>query len=174
MGFTPIEGLIMGTRSGDLDLGVLTFIMDKEEINHHTANILINKHSGLLGITGVSSDMREIENAAFKEGNERAKLGLDMFHYRASKYIGSYAAAMNGIDMIVFTGGIGENAPNTRLEICKRLEFMGVDFDTEKNQGLRGKEALLSRDNSKVKVMVVPTNEELVIAEDTQRIVSHV
>jgi acetate kinase len=174
MGFTPIEGLIMGTRSGDLDLGVLTFIMDKEEINHHTANILINKHSGLLGITGVSSDMREIESAAFDDGNERAILGLDMFHYRASKYIGSYAAAMNGIDMIVFTGGIGENAPNTRKEICKRLEFLGVDFDSEKNEGLRGNEALITKNNSRVKVMVVPTNEELVIAEDTQRIVSHV
>lgn len=174
MGFTPIEGLIMGTRSGDLDLGVLTFIMDKEEINHNTANILINKHSGMLGITGVSSDMREIEIAAFEKGNERAKLGLDMYHYRVSKYIGAYAAAMNGVDMVVFTGGIGENGPNTREEVCKRLEFLGVKFDDDKNDGLRGKEALISKEDSKVKIMVVPTNEELVIAEDTQKIVSNV
>jgi len=171
MGFTPIEGLIMGTRSGDLDLGVLTFIMDKEEINHHTANVLINKHSGMLGITGVSSDMREIEAEAYENGNKRAQLGLDMYHYRVSKYIGSYAAGMNGTDIIIFTGGIGENGPETREAICKRLEFMGVEFDSEKNKNLRGKEAIITKPGSKVTVMVVPTNEELVIAEDTQKIV---
>ncbi len=172
MGFTPIEGLIMGTRSGDLDLGVLTFIMDKEEINHNTANILVNKHSGMLGITGVSSDMREIETEAYENGNKRAQLGLDMYHYRVSKYIGSYAAGMNGCDIIIFTGGIGENGPKTREAVCKRLEFMGVDFDHEKNKNLRGKEAIISKPGSKVTVMVVPTNEELVIAEDTETIVN--
>ena len=170
MGFTPLEGLIMGTRAGDLDLGVLTFIMDKEEINHHTANILINKHSGMLGITGVSSDMREIEEAAYEKGNKRAQLGLDMYHYRVSKYIGAYAAGMNGVDVIIFTGGIGENGPESRAAICKRLEFMGLEFDYEKNKGLRGKEAVISKPGSKIKVLVVPTNEELVIAEDTQMI----
>lgn len=174
MGFTPIEGLIMGTRSGDLDLGALTFIMDKEEINHNTANILINKHSGMLGITGVSSDMREIEIEAYEKGNQRAQLGLDMYHYRVAKYIGSYAAAMNGLDMLIFTGGIGENGTETREQICKRLKFMGIDFDTEKNHGLRGKEAVISTPDSKVTVMVVPTNEELVIAEDTERIVADI
>ncbi len=174
MGFTPIEGLIMGTRSGDLDLGALTFIMDKEEINHHTANILINKHSGMLGITGVSSDMREIETEAYEKGNKRAQLGLDMYHYRVSKYIGSYTAAMNGIDMLIFTGGIGENGTETREQICNRLEFLGIVFDKEKNSKLRGKEAVISSPDSKVTVMVLPTNEELVIAEDTERIVANI
>jgi acetate kinase len=171
MGFTPVEGLIMGTRTGDLDLGVLTFIMDKEEIDQQTANTLINKHSGMLGVSGVSSDMREIENEAWNKGNERAKLALKMYHYRVIKYIGAYAAAMNGVDLIIFTGGIGENGPETREAICQNLEFLGVDFDYSKNEGLRGKVAVITRDGSRVTVMVVPTNEELVIAEDTERIV---
>lgn len=173
MGFTPIEGLIMGTRSGDLDLGVLTFLMDKEELNHQTANLLINKHSGMLGVTGVSSDMREIEDEAWNKNNARAQLGLSMYSYRVAKYIGAYAAAMNGLDTIVFTGGIGENGPETREDICKYLEFMGVDFDKEKNKGLRGKEDFISTKDSKVNVMVIPTNEELVIAQDTRDIVQH-
>jgi acetate kinase len=172
MGFTPIEGLIMGTRSGDLDLGVLTFLMDKEELNHQTANLLINKHSGMQGVTGVSSDMREIEMEAWEKGNKRALLGLEMYSYRVAKYIGSYTAAMNGVDVIIFTGGIGENGPETRADICKYLEFLGVDFVKEQNDGKRGKEVVLTSENSKVKVMVIPTDEELVIAQDTQGIVS--
>lgn len=174
MGFTPIEGLIMGTRSGDLDLGVLTFIMDKEEINSNTANILLNKHSGMLGITGISSDMREIEIAAYENGNERAQLGLDMYHYRVSKYIGSYAAAMNGVDMLIFTGGIGENGALTREEVCNRLTFLGLELDKEKNKEVRGTETVISKPESRVSVLVIPTNEELVIAEDTEKIVSNV
>ncbi len=172
MGFTPIEGLIMGTRSGDLDIGVLTYIMDKEEIGISQVGTLVNKQSGMLGITGISSDMREIEDAAFKEKNERAMLGLDMYHYRVRKYIGSYAAAMGGVDVVVFAGGIGENGPETREEVCQGLEFLGIDLDLEKNSGLRSKEAIISKEGAKVKVMVVPTNEELVIAIDTMRIVN--
>lgn len=172
MGLTPVEGLIMGTRSGDLDLGVLTYLMMKEELDISTANTLINKHSGMLGITGVSSDMREIMKAAY-EGNERAKLGLNMYHYRIRKYIGSYAAAMGGLDMLIFTGGIGENSDYTRSEVIKGLEFLGIDFDYEKNNGVHGQEMVLTRDHSRVKVLVVPTNEELIIAQDTMDILEN-
>jgi acetate kinase len=171
MGLTPVEGLIMGTRTGDLDLGVLTFIINKEGIGIQAANTLINKHSGMLGITGISSDMREIEEAAGKN-DERAKLGLQMYYYRVKKYIGAYAAAMGGLDVVVFTGGIGENSPVTRLEICGGLEFLGLNIDEEKNRKLRGKEMIISKDSGTVKVMVVPTNEELVIARDTEKIVT--
>jgi acetate kinase len=171
MGFTPIEGLIMGTRSGDLDIGVLTYLMDKEEIGISQINTLVNKQSGMLGITGISSDMREIEDAAAKN-DERAILGLDMYHYRVKKYIGAYTAAMGGLDIVIFAGGIGENGPESRDEICKNLEFLGIELDPKKNMGLRSKEAIISRDGTKVTVMVVPTNEELVIAEDTARIIS--
>lgn len=171
MGLTPVEGLIMGTRSGDMDLGVLTFVMEKEELNISVANTLVNKHSGMLGITGVSSDMREIEKAA-EAGNERALLGLQMYRYRIRKYIGAFAAAMDGVDLIIFTGGIGENDPVTRYECCAGMEFMGVEFDNEINAGLRSREMILSRPESRVKVMTIPTNEELVIAEHTQRIVT--
>lgn len=170
MGMTPVEGLIMGTRSGDMDLGVLTYLMTKEEFDIGTANTLINKHSGMLGITGVSSDMREIMEESVN-GNERAKIGLNMFHYRIRKYIGAYAAAMGGLDMLVFTGGIGENSDYTRAESSKDLEFMGIEFDHEKNKDVRGIEKVISKDLSKVKVMVVPTNEEMVIAEDTREII---
>ncbi|MFN8206390.1 MAG: acetate kinase [Bacteroidales bacterium] len=170
MGLTPVEGLIMGTRAGDLDLGVITFIMDKEEIGYKAVNTLINKHSGMLGVTGISSDMREIEDAAHK-GNERAKLGLQMYDYRIKKYIGSYIAAMNGVDILVFTGGIGENADSTRESICSEMEFLGIELDREVNHGLRGKACLISKANSKVKVVVMPTNEELVIAQDTKTII---
>lgn len=170
MGLTPVEGLIMGTRSGDLDLGVLTFIMEKEEIGLNAANTLINKHSGMLGVSGVSSDMREIEDAA-AAGNERAQLALDMYDYRVRKYIGAYAAAMGGVDVVIFTGGIGENADITRKGIAENLEFLGLEFDQEKNKGARGKEKIISKDGSKVKCVIIPTNEELVIAEDTLRII---
>ena len=171
MGFTPIEGLIMGTRSGDLDIGVLTYIMDKEEIGISQIGTLANKQSGMLGITGISSDMREIEESAFKDKNERAILGLKMYHYRVKKYLGAYAAAMGGVDIVVFAGGIGENGPETREEVCRELEFLGIELDHQKNKDLRSKEAVISREGSKVTVMVVPTNEELVIAEDTVRII---
>jgi len=171
MGLTPVEGLIMGTRSGDLDLGALLYIM-KKGLDVEDANNLINKKSGMLGVSGVSSDMRDIENAAWNEGNKRAQLALDMYMYRIKKYIGAYAAAMGGVDLIIFTGGVGENGPETREVICKGLEFLGVSFDAEKNTGLRGKLELISKHDSQVKVMVVPTNEELVIAHDTLKIVS--
>jgi acetate kinase len=171
MGFTPVEGLTMGTRTGDLDIGAITYIMDKEEIGAETTNILINKFSGMLGVTGISSDMREIEAKA-DEGNERAKLGLEMYAYRVKKYIGSYAAAMGGVDILVFTGGIGENAVNTRKDICEDMEFMGLIFDNGKNN-VRAKEAVISGDNSRVTAIIVPTNEELVIAQDTYEIVKN-
>ena len=170
MGLTPVEGLIMGTRTGDMDLGVLFYIMNKEEIGTQAANTLVNKHSGVLGISGVSSDMREIEKAA-GEGNKRARLALDMYHYRVRKYIGAYAAAMGGFDILVFTGGIGERGLETREEICKNFEFLGLEFDSEKNKGKRGEEVIISKEDSKVKVLVIPTNEELVIAQDTYEIV---
>jgi acetate kinase len=171
MGLTPVEGLIMGTRTGDMDLGVLTFIMEKEELSLPVASTLINKFSGMLGVTGVSSDMREIEKAA-EAGNERAILGLKMYQYRVKKYIGAYAAAMGGVDLLIFTGGIGENDPFTREETCKGLEYMGIDFDPQKNAGVRSREVLLSKESSKVKVMTIPTNEELIIVEHTHRIVT--
>jgi acetate kinase len=170
MGMTPLEGLIMGTRCGDMDLGVLTYLMMREELDVSTANTLINKHCGLLGITGVSSDMREIIKEA-ESGNERAKLGLTMFEYRIKKYIGSYAAVMNGVDIIVFTGGIGENNDFLRENTCKNMEYMGIEFDTEANKGVRSVEKVISKASSKVKVMIIPTNEELVIAVDTLEII---
>ncbi len=174
MGLTPVEGLIMGTRTGDLDLGVLTYIMDKEEIGLSATSTLINKHSGMLGITGVSSDMREIETEATEKNNERAILGLKMYHYRIKKYIGSYMAALGGVDVVVFTGGIGENASRSREEICKGLEFMGLELDLKKNGATKGREAIISKNGSQVTVMVIPTNEELVIAEDTARIIREI
>ena len=172
MGFTPVEGLIMGTRSGDLDAGVITYIMAKEEIGLSAINTVFNKQSGMLGVTGVSSDMREIEEASWEKNDHRATLGLKMYHYRVKKYIGSYAAAMGGVDIIIFAGGIGENGPETREEIINGLEFMGAKIDKSINNGLRSKETVISTSDSKVKVMVVPTNEELVIAQDTLDIVS--
>jgi len=171
MGFTPIEGLIMGTRSGDLDIGVVTFIMDKEEIGIRSVNTVFNKQSGMLGITGVSSDMREIEAEAWENKNSRAQLGLDMYNYRIKKYIGAYTAILEGLDLVIFAGGIGENGPETREEVCAGLEYLGIKIDKSKNDNLRGKEAIISADDSPVKVMVVPTNEELVIARDTMRII---
>lgn len=171
MGMTPIEGLMMGTRTGDLDVGAFLQIINKEEIDISVANTLVNKHSGMLGVSGVSSDMRDVEQAA-EAGNERAKVTLEMYYYRIKKYIGAYAAAMGGVDAIVFTGGVGENDSNTRSLSTSGMQFMGVEVDESKNQGLRGKEAIISTDGSRAKVMVVPTNEELVIAQDTYDIVS--
>lgn len=170
MGFTPVEGLMMGTRVGDLDSGALTYIMDKEQIGTKTASALLNKHSGWLGITGISSDARDIEDAAAK-GNERAQLCMDMYDYRIKKYVGAYAAAMGGIDILAFTGGIGENGDINRAGICEDMEFLGITCDDSINKGLRGKEKIFSKEGAPVKVMVVPTDEELMIAVDTLKIV---
>lgn len=169
MGFTPIEGLIMGTRCGDLDVGVVHYIMEKEEIGIKSSSTLFNKHAGMLGISGVSSDMREIEMAK-ANGNERAALALDMYEYRIKKYLGSYIAAMGGLDILIFTGGIGENSDNTRQGVCRDLEFLGISLDYKKNKGFRS-EGIISTSESKVKIIVVPTDEELVIALDTEEIV---
>ena len=170
MGLTPLEGLMMGTRSGDVDAGALIFIMEKENMDYAALNSLLNKQSGVLGVSGVSSDMREVESASDK-GNERAALALKMFNYRVKKYIGAYAAAMGGVDIIIFTGGIGENSVSDREEICEGLEFLGLEFDKTANDGIRGKEQIISKKDSKVIAMTVPTNEELVIASDTKDIV---
>jgi acetate kinase len=171
MGMTPLEGLVMGTRCGDIDAGAVLYIADKEETSIPFTNTLLNKHSGILGLSGVSSDMRDVEHAA-SEGNHRAKMALDIYHYHIRKYIGSYAAAMGGVDVVILTGGVGENGWETREEVCKGLEFMGLEFSAERNAKLRGKEAIISADGSKVTAMVVPTNEELVIATDTFEIVT--
>lgn len=168
MGFTPLEGLLMGTRSGDLDPSIILFIMGKEGLSMHESQTLLNKHSGLIGISGESSDMREII-AAVKDNQQRSKWAFEVFCYRIKKYIGSYTAAMGGIDGIVFTGGIGENATMVREEVCKDLEFLGIELDEMKNQN---SEEIISKDKSKVAVMRIPTNEELVIALDTAIIVS--
>lgn len=171
MGMTPVEGLVMGTRCGDIDAGALLYIADKEETSIPYTSTLLNKHSGMLGLSGVSSDMRDIETAA-AEGNHRAQISLDIYHYRIKKYMGAYAAAMGGVDVVIFTGGVGENGWETRQSVSEGLEFMGIEFDVEKNTKLRGKEAFISKPDSKVAVMVVPTNEELVIANDTYEIVT--
>jgi len=171
MGFTPIEGLMMGTRSGDVDLGVVTYLMEKEMIGSAAVSTLFNKHSGVLGVSGLSSDMREIENAV-ADGNERAILALKMYEYRIKKYIGSYLAALNGADVLVFTGGVGENQTGTRQRICESLAFMGVKIDNELNAASRGKEVLLSLPESTVKVVVIPTDEEFMIASDTLEIIN--
>ena len=170
MGMTPVEGLIMGTRCGDLDAGVLTYIMQREELDVNTANVFINKHCGLIGISGVSSDMREIRQAS-ENGNERAALSIDMMCYKVKKYIGSYIAAMGGLDVLVFTGGIGENADDIRRRIISDMEFMGILFDSDKNSKCHGTEEIISKPESAVTVIVVPTNEELVIARDTLSII---
>jgi acetate kinase len=167
MGFTPLEGLIMGTRSGDADPSLILYIMGKEGLSLSEAGTLLNKHSGLIGISGVSSDMRELI-AAIKEGNKRAKYAFDIFCYRIKKYLGSYAAAMGGLDAFVFTGGIGENSSEVRSEVCSNLEFLGIELDEERNNS---NNEIISKSSSKVPVLRIPTNEELVIALDTGRIV---
>lgn len=169
MGMTPVEGLIMGTRSGDVDPGVISYIMDKERMSAQGISTLVNKFSGVLGMSGVSSDMREIE-AAIKEGNKRAKLALDAYNYRIKKYVGSYAAAMGGVDILVFTGGVGENQAVTRSYVCKNMAFMGIELDEELNASVRATEVLISKPESKVKVVIIPTDEELTIAKDTVEI----
>jgi len=169
MGLTPLEGLIMGTRSGDLDPAVLQFIMNKEGLNINEMLNVLNKKSGVLGMSGVSSDFRDIGKAA-AEGNERAEVALDAYFYRVIKYIGAYAAAMNGVDAIAFTAGVGENDAAGRKRICESLSYLGVEIDDEANN-VRGKKTMISTPNSKVKVMLMPTNEELAIARDTLALV---
>lgn len=170
MGLTPTEGLMMGTRVGDIDPGVITYLMLKHHFTAEQIQTIINKESGVLGISGLSSDMREIE-AAIKAGNERARLALDMYEHRIIKLIGAYAAEMGGVDIIVFTGGVGENQTALRANVCRPLGFMGVELDPEVNARSRGEEVVISSSASRVKVVVVPTDEELMIARDTRDIV---
>lgn len=165
MGFTPLEGLLMGTRCGDIDPAIIPYLMDVKGYSYDEVNDIMNKKSGVLGLSGVSSDFRDIEDAA-AEGHNRAKLALDVFHYRVKKYIGYFMAAMNGVDAVIFTAGLGENAVETREEIITDLEWFGIELDKEKNK-VRGKEKIVSTDDSKVKIIVIPTNEELMIARDT-------
>lgn len=168
MGFTPLAGLAMGTRSGNIDPAIIPFLVEKENLSMEEVNNLLNKESGVLGISGVSSDFRDIEQAAEK-GNERAELALDVFVNKVKKYIGAYTVLMGEVDAIVFTAGIGENSVEIREMVCEGLENLGIELDKEKNN-VRGKEALVSKDTSKVKVLVIPTNEELMIAKDTQEL----
>ena len=171
MGLTPVEGLLMGTRCGDVDAGALSFIMDKEGLNAAGLSDLINKQSGVMGLSNISSDMREIE-AAIEEGDKKAILTMNVFNYRIKKYIGAYAAALGGLDILVFTGGVGENQWSTRTEVCRDMEFMGIKLDEAKNDHMRGKEMVISTPDSKVTVIVVPTDEELTIAKDPLEILS--
>ena len=166
MGMTPLEGLVMGTRCGDIDPAIVTYLINNKKMTAEQVDSLMNKKSGVLGISGVSSDFRDIEGAAEK-GNERAKLALEKFNYTVKKYIGSYAAAMGGLDVVVFTAGLGENSASNRFDICQGLEFLGIEIDAAKNN-TRGKEVEISKDGSKVKVFVIPTNEEVMIARDTK------
>ncbi|MDI3312209.1 MAG: acetate kinase, partial [Thermoanaerobacterium sp.] len=173
MGFTPLEGLAMGTRSGSIDPSIISYLMEKENISAEEVVNILNKKSGVYGISGISSDFRDLEDAAFKNGDERAQLALNVFAYRVKKTIGAYAAAMGGVDVIVFTAGVGENGTEIREFILDGLEFLGFDLDKEKNK-IRGKETIISTPNSKVSVMVVPTNEEYMIAKDTEEIVKSI
>jgi acetate kinase len=170
MGFTPLEGLLMGTRCGDIDPSIILHVMAREELSLHEANTLLNKHSGMQGISGVSSDMRDIIEESQK-GNRGAQLAFDIYCYRIKKYIGAYAAAMGGLDVLVFTAGIGENSPLVRKKCCENLGFFGVKIDDERNEEGVRIEQQISSDDSKVKVFAIPTNEELVIAMDTERII---
>ena len=169
MGLTPLAGLMMGSRSGDIDPSAVTYLMEKLDMKPQEMADFLNKQSGVLGVSGVSSDMREVE-AAEREGNERAVLAMQMYNYRIKKYIGAYAAAMNGVDIIVFTAGVGENQEGMRWNACKDLDYLGVKMDAERNH-VRGKEQVLSADDSKVKVVMIPTDEEIVIARDTKELV---
>ena len=170
MGLTPVEGLMMGTRCGDVDPGALTFLMEKHHLSAAELQNIINKKSGVAGFSEISSDMREIDEA-IKNGNERAKLTLKMYERRITKYIGAYAAEMGGVDIIVFTGGVGENQQATRYNVCATLGFMGVEIEAAVNAKVRGSEAVISTPESKVKVVVIPTDEEYMIARDTEAIV---
>jgi acetate kinase len=171
MGLTPLEGIMMGTRSGDIDAGAVTFLMEKEGLDSTGMSNLLNKKSGLLGISGASSDMREV-TASMEAGNERAALAKKMYAYRIKKYIGAFAAAMGGVDVVVFTGGVGENRHEVREAVCEGLEFLGIKLDKEQNSKIMfGKDGIISTADSKVKVVVLPTDEELMIAQDTMALV---
>ncbi len=170
MGLTPTEGLMMGTRVGDVDPGALVYLMERTGIDAKGLQKVINKESGVLGVSGISNDMRDIE-AGIEAGNQRVRLAMDMYEYRILKYIGAYAAVLDGVDIIVFTGGVGENQTGTREYLCKHLGYLGVTFDAEANK-VRGEEVVISGPDSKVKVVVIPTDEEMMIAEDTAQIVS--
>ena len=170
MGMTPVEGLMMGSRSGSVDPGVLTYLMEKENLSTRQINDIINKKSGLVGVSGVSSDMRDIENA-IEQGNERARLAMDMYFYYILKYVSGYIAVLGGVDAIIFTGGVGENQPIMRKYVCDSLAFLGVDFNNELNDRIKGRETELTFPNSKVRIAVIPTNEELAIAIDTEELV---
>jgi acetate kinase len=172
MGFTPVDGLIMGTRTGEIDPGVLIYIADKEHLNVTGVNNLINKKSGVAGISQLSSDMRDLELAA-SEGNEKAILALNMYAYKVKKFIGSYIAVLNGLDLLIFTGGVGENDFKMRAMICSDMQSLGIKFDFDANNGTRGKDKILSAPDSKVIVMSITTDEEFVIASDTKNIVEH-
>jgi acetate kinase len=170
MGLTPTEGLMMGTRVGDVDPGALVYLMERTGMDAEELQKVINKQSGVYGVSGISNDMRDIE-AGIEAGNERAKLAMDMYEYHIIKYIGSYTAALNGVDVIVFTGGVGENQTGTREKICRQLSYLGVTFNAEANK-VRGEEIEISGKDSKVRVVVIPTDEEMMIAQDTAEIVS--
>lgn len=170
MGLTPTEGLMMGTRCGDVDPGALIFLMDKHNLSSKDMLNMVNKESGLAGVSGVSSDMREI-TAAAKQGNEKAILSLEMYEQRITKYVGAFAAEMGGVDIIVFTGGVGEHQSSTRANVCKPLRFMGVEIDNAANDANNGDEGIISTPNSAVKVVVIPTDEEYMIAKDTEAII---
>ena len=172
MGLTPLEGLVMGTRSGDLDAAIVEFLCSKEGLSVQEVENLLNKQSGLLGISGLTNDMRELVAEAGENNDRRARLAIEIFCYRAAKYIGSYLAAMNGADAIVFTGGIGENSPEVRRLICENLSWMGIEIDPQLNQTfISGCEGIISKDAARLKVFVIPTNEELLIARDTVRLI---
>ena len=175
MGFTPLEGLVMGTRSGDLDPAIVEFISEKEGVSAHEVDTMLNKSSGLLGISGLTNDMRELLAEAEESGDRRARLAIEIFCYRVRKYIGSYVAAMNGADAIVFSGGIGENSPAIRSRICNELGWLNVGVDEAKNAELvKGREGVFSDDGSQVKLWTIPTNEEILIARDTVRLINGV
>jgi acetate kinase len=167
MGFTPLEGLAMGTRSGDIDAGAIFYIMKKENLDAKGIDAVLNKESGLLGLSEISSDMRDVQKAAWNDKCSRARMVLDVYAYRIKKYIGSYAAALGGADLVIFTGGIGENTPQVREAACSGLEYMGIELDDNLNQSTKGTFGIISKDNYRAKVAVIPTNEELVIARDT-------
>ena len=172
MGLTPLEGLVMGTRSGDIDPAIVEFICEKEGLSVHEADTLLNKQSGLLGISGLTNDMRELLAEAHESNDRRARLAIEIFCYRIRKYIGSYLAAMNGTDAVIFTGGIGENSAEIRAMICEKLNWLGIELDSESNESKTSdRERQISTENSRVKVFVIPTNEELLIARDTARLI---
>ncbi|MDR3127280.1 MAG: acetate kinase [Tannerellaceae bacterium] len=170
MGLTPVEGLLMGTRCGDVDAGALTLLMEKEGLDYKSLSEVLNRQSGVLGLSGVSSDMRDID-AAIQGGHARAKLALEVYNYRIRKYVGAYTAVLGGCDILVFTGGVGENQWSTRQAVCEKMEYMGMKLDVEKNKSVQGTEAVISEAGSKVSIVVIPTDEELTIATDTLTII---